>query len=116
MRAIAILLFIAGATEILSPTEATANSLRRRDACDALQRRVSEIEGLPSTGPSGIGWYCEFSKWGNETWYVIALRLHRQCEGICSNLMGWFAVNRLTAVIHEYDVAELRVGKLLEKP
>jgi hypothetical protein len=99
----------------LAPCHATPPSgLTQQDACTLLQKRISKVRGLPESGPIGMGWFCDFSDLGNKHWYVIALRSNRQCEGICSNLMGWYAVNRVSGSIHQYDMAELKVGSKLE--
>jgi hypothetical protein len=85
-------------------------ALTRQDACSVLEQRIAKLKHLPTTGPAGIGWFCDFSTLEDKEWYVIALRSNRRCEGICSNLMGWYAVNRSSGSVHHYDVAELQVG------
>ena len=79
-------------------------------ACANLKRTVANIDHLPLSGPVGIGWFCDFMESTDSEWYVIALRSNRRCEGICSNLMGWYAVDRTSGKVHAYDVAELSVG------
>ena len=41
---------------------------------------------------------------------VLALHSTRQCDGICSTLLGWFAVERANGRVFEWDVAEWRRG------
>jgi hypothetical protein len=81
-----------------------------------LEKRIAKLESLPESGPVGTGWFCDFSTLGDKQWYVIALRSNRQCEGICSNLMGWYAVGRRSGSIHGYDMAELKVGAEVKGP
>ncbi len=71
------------------------------------------MDGLPETGPVGMGWYCDFATYDDERWYLIALRSNRKCDGICSNLMGWYAVRRSTGAIHDWDMAAYKVGSTL---
>ncbi|HTC50452.1 MAG TPA: hypothetical protein VK700_00790 [Steroidobacteraceae bacterium] len=68
------------------------------------------MDSLPATGPPGAGWFCDFSGFSGNRWFVVALRSNRACGGDCSNLMGWYAVNRRNGEIHTYDIAKLRVG------
>lgn len=89
--------------------------LSKDDACQVLRKRVSEVDDLPVSGPVGVGWFCDFSTLGRNRWYVVALRSHRACDGKCSNLMGWYAVSRQTGAVHNYDIAELKVGSELAK-
>ena len=90
--------------------ESPAGILSQQDACSVLKKRIAKLENLPEGGPAEGGWFCDFSTSRDNQWYVIALRSNRHCEGICSNLMGWYAVNRSSGSVHQYDVAELRVG------
>jgi hypothetical protein len=112
MRAISTLLGIA---VLWAPLQAlpAQPALTQSEACAVLKERVSKVDGIPESGPIGTGWFCDFSRLSDRQWFVVALRSNRQCEGICSNLMGWYAVNRGTGAVHEYDVADLRVGAKL---
>jgi hypothetical protein len=87
-----------------------AEILTQQDACSLLKKRIAKLENLAESGPAGLGWFCDFSTLDDNQWYVIALRSNRHCDGICSDLMGWYAVNRASGSVHQYDVAELRVG------
>jgi hypothetical protein len=43
--------------------------------------------------------------------YVMALHgKRRDCTGICSTNMGWFAVRKTTGQVFEWDMAEQRPG------
>ena len=60
-----------------------------------------------------MGWFCDFSPFGDprdDKWFLIALRSNRKCDGVCSTLMGWFAVDRRTGAIHSFDMAEFEIG------
>jgi hypothetical protein len=96
----------------LAPCRASppAGVVTQQDACSLLKKRIAKLERLPESGPAGVGWFCDFSTLSNNQWYVIALRSNRHCEGICSNLMGWYAVNRSSGSVHRYDVGELEIG------
>jgi hypothetical protein len=90
--------------------------LTKLQACAVLKRRIAKSDGIPETGPINMGWYCDFSPLSDTHWYVIALRSNRRCDGIFSNLMGWYAVNRSSGSVNEYDVADLEVGAALGDP
>ena len=82
-------------------------------ACAALKIRVASVDGLPETGPPGLGWLCDPSTFQVEGYYVIALRSGRPAP--YSNLMGWYAVERRTHAVYEWDVAEMKMGPPLRK-
>jgi len=42
--------------------------------------------------------------------FVLALHSKRVCDGICSTNMGWFAVEKATGRVFEWDMAEDRLG------
>ena len=85
-------------------------------ACSVVQKRVAAVSGLPAVGPKGMGWFCDHSDLQKD-WFVLALRSNRKCEGICSNLMGWYAVSKATGKVHEFIVADMQVGaEISEKP
>ncbi len=43
--------------------------------------------------------------------YVLALRSGRACDGICSDLMGWFGVERSTGKVYDWDITENLPGE-----
>jgi len=80
-------------------------------ACQVLKWRMAKVEGLPGGKPYA-GWYCDFSTEKSDYVYVVALRAHdpaRDVEGGYSDLVGWFAVARKSAVVLGYDVNEDRL-------
>jgi len=85
----------------------------KASSCSLLKRTMARLDSLPETGPPGAGWFCDFSSLSGNRWFVVALRSNRACGGDCSNLMGWYAVNRRNGEIHSYDIAKLRVGQRL---
>lgn len=46
-------------------------------------------------------------------YYVMALHGRRHCGGICSTNMGWFAVEKATGRLFEWDVGEQKLGPLV---
>lgn len=42
-------------------------------------------------------------------YYILAVHSDRVCDGICSTNMGWFAVERATGLVFDWDVGEQRV-------
>ncbi len=43
-------------------------------------------------------------------YYVLALHSTRKCDGICSTHMGWFAVQKATGRVFEWDMVEDKLG------
>jgi hypothetical protein len=88
-------------------------------ACSVLKERIGVHDGVPPTA-LGKTWFCRIAKdpYGENPpdWWVIGLRSSRQCDGICSNLRGWFAVNRLTNEVREFDMGRHAVGGPIGKP
>jgi hypothetical protein len=93
-----------------APSGAAPQSITKDGACARLKKAVATLDGIPESGPVGVGWFCDFSRYQGNTIYVIALRSNRKCDGPCSNLMGWYAVSRTNGSIHDFDVAEMKVG------
>lgn len=64
-------------------------------------------------------WFCDIAADDYDDhpeWWVIALRSFRKCDGICSNLRGWFAVNRTSGEVREWDMENFTVGGSIDKP
>ena len=57
---------------------------------------------------------CEPSSLSPHGFYVVALRSTRECPYICSNLMGWFAVESSTGRVFHWDMGELVPAEPLE--
>jgi len=92
--------------------------LDQDEACVVVKKHVAIEASLPETGPPGMGWFCDFSGFRDsrdERWFLIALRSNRPCDGICSNLMGWYAVERTTGSLHDFDMGENEIGREINK-
>jgi hypothetical protein len=109
---VASILLSGVASLVVQPADA-GGRMSQRSACSVLKATVARRESLPITGPTGLGWYCDFAKGSNKGSYVIALRSGRKCAGICSNLMGWYAINRGTGKVREWNIEGNRVGAAL---
>lgn len=48
-------------------------------------------------------------------YYVLALHSDRQCDGICSTNLGWYAVRKSDGEVFEWDVGEWRLGATLRR-
>ena len=88
-------------------------------ACSVLKERIGVHDGVPPTALDKI-WFCDIAQDPYEEnppdWWVIRLRSSRQCDGICNNLRGWFAVNRLTNEVREFDTDKQSVGDQIGQP
>lgn len=78
-------------------------------ACDRVKTRISAVRHIPLSVVAfcdGIG-----AADSPEGFYVLALHSNRRCDGICSTNMGWFAVQKETGRVFEWDVAEMKLGR-----
>jgi hypothetical protein len=91
----------------------TEHAITQETACLRLKKVVAKLDGIPESGPGGLGWFCDFSTAQTDTSYVIALRSNRKCDGQCSNLMGWYAVDWSDGSVHDFDVVGMKVGAWL---
>jgi hypothetical protein len=48
-------------------------------------------------------------------YFVLALHGSRDCGGICSTNMGWFAVEKATGRMFEWNVADNKLGPALDR-
>lgn len=91
----------------------SGTAIDQDSACALLKTRIAQMDSLPDTGPVGMGWFCDFATFDDrrdEQWFLIALRSNRVCNGVCSNLMGWYAVDRLNSSIHDVDIEDFSPG------
>jgi hypothetical protein len=109
MRAVSVLM-ICLSVLAQAPSGAASQSISKESACARLKKVVAMLDGISESGPVGMGWFCDFSAYRQGPIYVIALRSNRKCDGPCSNLMGWYAVDWTNGSIHDFDVAEMKVG------
>ena len=80
-----------------------------QQACAIVKDRMAasiNAELLPKT-------YCDIMPEASDPagYYVLSLHSGRSCEGICSDNMGWFAVEMATGRVLEWDVADMKLGK-----
>jgi hypothetical protein len=87
-------------------------------ACAALKKRMALYDHV-ATADLDKTWFCDITNddyGAHPEWWVIGLRSFRQCEGICSNLRGWFAVNRKTGEVREWNTGEDELGGPIGSP
>ncbi|WP_168045995.1 hypothetical protein [Brevundimonas alba] len=106
MKEVALLLAV-GAVPWLSPPNATPVTTAE-EACAAVKAHVVSRN---SRAASVIA-FCDHipETESPRGYYVMALHSNRECEGICSTNMGWFAVQKSTGDVLDWDVAEWRPG------
>lgn len=77
-------------------------------ACTIVKARVSASRNFPTS----IIASCDTipADASPKNLYVLALHSKRKCEGICSTNMGWFAVQKATGLVFEWDGAEGKQG------
>jgi hypothetical protein len=77
-------------------------------ACDVVKAQVSASRHFPISAVA----FCDIipERESPRAYYVLALHSRRNCEGICSTNMGWFAVQKPTGRVFEWDVAEEKLG------
>lgn len=74
-------------------------------ACTIATEKVTALRGLPTTHVA----HCETVS-GDADHYALALYAHCR-EDLCgSTSMGWFAVNKTTGQVFEWDVTDQRAG------
>jgi hypothetical protein len=110
MRAVSVLMILVCAWAQAPCIAATTKAISQEAACVRLKKVVAKLDG---SGPVGLGWFCDFSTAQSDTAYIIALRSNRKCDGVCSNLMGWYAVDWADGSVYDFDVADMKVGASL---
>lgn len=115
MRLFCALLF-AIAIALVSPPFSTARANSKAvnsksAACSIAKNRVSAKRRFPLSKVAS----CDVLSAENSPrgFYVLALHSIRKCSGICSTNMGWFAVEKATAQVFEWDVTEQKIGPLV---
>ena len=113
------MIIIGASLPAVSPAKsANIESLSGPEACKRLMERMGVHDGV-SPDKLKQTWFCGTatdSKNDHPDWLVIALRSFRECDGFCSNLRGWFAVNRNTGEVREWNVGEWMIGKQIGQP
>jgi hypothetical protein len=77
-------------------------------ACELAKARATGSNRFPAASAA----FCdhvavEFNPAG---YYVLSLHSDRDCDGICSTNLGWFAVQRSTGEVFDWDIAESKLG------
>ena len=106
MMKIAAALIVSGA---FPPAPANAEPVQSRSAaCARVKARYAALHRVPIS----VIAFCDMIAAADSPrgYYVLALHSNRRCESICSTNMGWFAVERATGRVFEWDVAEMRLG------
>ena len=77
-------------------------------ACEWVKARVSASRHFPKSAIA----YCDTIPVNRSPKSVYVLQLHskRECEGICSSSMGWYAVQKTTGRVFEWNVADWRLA------
>lgn len=107
IKTIALLLVLgASPAACTSTTPAVSNA---EDACAVVKARITAQHHLPESRAA----FCDpiAAADGLQGYYVMALHSDRECEGICSTNMGWFAVQQSTGDVFEWNVADWELGQ-----
>ena len=77
-------------------------------ACAIAKARVAARDQFPVSRVA----FCEVIPVAESPreYYVLALHSGRSCEYICSTNLGWFAVERSSARVFDWDVGDWAVG------
>lgn len=104
----AALLLVVGSLQFAARVDA-APVRTEKAACERVKTRVSAARHFPMSTIA----FCDMVGTVDSPrgFYVLALHSNRRCEGICSTNMGWFAVEKRTGRVLEWDVAEDRLGQ-----
>lgn len=83
------------------------------EACALVEARFAARNRFPK---SRLG-FCDVIAAANSPpgFFVLALHSTRKCDGICSTLLGWFAVERSTGRVFDWDVGEWELGAELTR-
>src|SRR5688572_14315968 len=101
----ATLLWATGAFALASAAPAEARPVNNAEAaCRVAKARVGARDRFPV---SRVG-FCDIIPAAHSPrgYYVLALHSTRRCDYICSTNMGWFAVQKSSGRVFEWDVGE----------
>jgi len=99
----------------VSTSSAAASPVRSKaSACSAIKNRVSSAHRIQIK----IIAFCDVVSLRNSPrgFYIMAIHSNRECDGICSTLMGWYAINRVNGRIFEWSVADQKIGPEVVDP
>lgn len=75
-------------------------------ACAIVQKAVAKRDGLPESGPPGLGWFCDVTPSRDARLLIIALRSSRPTP--YTNLIGWYAVDSESGKLFKWDAKNQR--------
>mgnify|MGYP000905521450 FL=1 len=103
----AISALVAAALASLAPANAVPVG-SAQEACTLVKARFTVRSNFPM---SRIG-SCDFIPTTDSPrgFYVLSLQSTRQCEGICSTLLGWFAVELQSGRVFNWNVGQWELG------
>ena len=96
-----------------SPAQVVAApAITEKAACDLTKARVAARGRFPVSAIA----FCDVivPEAQPKGFYVLALHSTRKCGGICSTHMGWFAVEKATRRVFEWDMDEDKLGALVK--
>ena len=102
------------ASALPSPAPANAGPVNTADAaCTLATARASARYHFPVSEIA----FCDIIPEADSPtgYYVLALHGRRpDCGGICSTNMGWFAVQKATGRVFDWDVGEQKLGPSIQ--
>jgi hypothetical protein len=72
-------------------------------ACTTVKKAVAKRFGVPDSGPPGAGWFCDVTPDRDSSLFLVALRTAKPKPGPEANLLGWFAVDRVSGKLFKWD-------------
>lgn len=99
---------------LLSP-HCVAATAKETKACSELIKLATKDHFVAEGAPPGH-FHCEYSSEGNG-YYVIGLHYRRSIPVAHpqSNLIGWFAINKVSGKIYQWDMANLALGEVIKR-
>lgn len=82
--------------------------LSEAQACELAKKRTTDSHRFPAASAA----FCDqmVGEFNPADYYVLSLHSDRDCDGICSTNLGWFAVQRSTGEVFDWDMAESKLG------
>ena len=86
----------------------STHGMSEKQACELAMDRVANSRLL--LGASAA--FCDHvaAETNPTGYYVLSLHSGRDCDGICSTNLGWFAVQKSTGEVFNWNVAESKLG------
>ncbi|MEJ0098785.1 MAG: hypothetical protein WDO12_03195 [Pseudomonadota bacterium] len=80
-----------------------ADSMLPDTACTTVKKAVARRFGVPESGAPGADWFCDVTPDRDSTLFLVALRTARPDARTHTNLLGWFAVDRVSGKLFKWD-------------